>query len=133
MKFTNVAEAFNFYRNKTIEELEQRAQAINAEIDSNAEADIEALNIELRGIKEARENIELRSGNPGQGVNLLRPLGRINSQHLAASPAGESHAGQNLYSGCLSRPIGAQEAKDLPRIQPQSDAFERPLSTRIGF
>ena len=28
MKFTNVAEAFNFYRNKTIEELEQRAQAI---------------------------------------------------------------------------------------------------------
>lgn len=71
MKFTNVAEAFNFYRNKTIEELEQRAQAINAEIDSNAEADIEALNIELRGIKEARENIELRSGNPGQGVNVI--------------------------------------------------------------
>ena len=30
MKFTNVAEAFNFYRNKTVEELEQRAQAINA-------------------------------------------------------------------------------------------------------
>lgn len=71
MKFTNVAEAFNFYRNKTIEELEQRAQAINAEIDSNAEADIEALNIELRGIKEARENIELRSGSPGQGVNVI--------------------------------------------------------------
>lgn len=71
MKFTNVAEAFNFYRNKTIDELEQRAQAINAEIDSNAEADIEALNIELRGIKEARENIELRSGNPGQGVNVI--------------------------------------------------------------
>ena len=64
MKFKSVAEAFNFYRNKTVEELEQRAQAINAEIDSNAEADIEALNIELRGIKEARENIELyrRSG-----------------------------------------------------------------------
>ena len=71
--------------------------------------------------------------NPGQGVDLLRPLGRINSQHLAASPAGESHAGQNLYSGCLSRPIGAQEAKDLPRIQPQGDAFQRPLATGIVF
>ena len=65
MKFKTVAEAFNHYRNMDIAALEARAQAINQEIDTNAEADIEALNIELRGIKEARENIELRSGNQG--------------------------------------------------------------------
>ena len=82
---------------------------------------------------EAVVHLRMLCDNPGQGVDLLRPLGRINSQHLAASPAGESHAGQNLYSGCLSRPIGAQEAKDLPRIQPQGDAFQRPLATGIGF
>ncbi len=35
MKFNTVAEAFNFYRNRDIEELETRAQAINADIDSN--------------------------------------------------------------------------------------------------
>lgn len=70
MKFKSVAEAFNFYRGKDLKELEERAKAINAEIDSNPNADIEAFNIELRGIKEAKENAELRSGNP-TGLNLV--------------------------------------------------------------
>jgi len=61
MKFTTVAEAFNYYRTKTVEEMETRAKAIGAEIDSNADADVEALNIELKGIKEARDNAETRS------------------------------------------------------------------------
>lgn len=71
MKFKTVAEAFNHYRNMDVAALEARAQAINQEIDTNADADIEALNIELRGIKEARENIELRSGAQGAGLNLV--------------------------------------------------------------
>ena len=71
MKFKTVAEAFNFYRNKSVKELEERAQAINADIDSNPNTDIEAYNIELKGIKEAKENIELRSSNQGAGLNLV--------------------------------------------------------------
>lgn len=71
MKFKTVAEAFNFYRNKDVKELEARAAAINADIDSNPNADIEAYNIELRGIKEAKENIELRSAGQGAGLNLV--------------------------------------------------------------
>ena len=61
MKFKTVAEAFNFYRTKTVEEMQTRAAAIAAEIDNNADADVEALNIELKGIKEARDNAETRS------------------------------------------------------------------------
>lgn len=61
MKFTTVAEAFNFYRTKTVEEMQTRAAQIATEIDSNADADVAALNIELRGIKEARENVESRA------------------------------------------------------------------------
>jgi HK97 family phage major capsid protein len=71
MKFKTVAEAFNFYRNKTVEEMEARAAAINADIDSNPNADIEAYNIELRGIKEAKENVELRSATQAAGLNLI--------------------------------------------------------------
>lgn len=71
MKFNTVAEAFNFYRNKSVKELEERAQAINAQIDSDPNADIEAFNIELRGIKEARENIDLRSAGQAAGLNLV--------------------------------------------------------------
>lgn len=71
MKFKTVAEAFNFYRNKTVEEMEARAAAINADIDSNPNADIEAYNIELRGIKEAKENVELRSATQAAGLNPI--------------------------------------------------------------
>lgn len=61
MKFNTVAEAFNYYRTQSVEDMQKRAAAIGAEIDSNAEADVEALNIELKGIKEARDNAEARS------------------------------------------------------------------------
>ena len=61
MKFNTVAEAFNYYRTKSVEDMQKRAAAIGAEIDSNADADVEALNIELKGIKEARDNAESRS------------------------------------------------------------------------
>lgn len=71
MKFKTVAEAFNFYRTKEVAEMERRAQEIGHIIDTDENADIEALNIELRGIKEARENIELRSSNPAQGLNVI--------------------------------------------------------------
>ena len=61
MKFKTVAEAFNFYRTKTVEEMQTRAAQIATEIETNADADIDALNIELSGIKEARDNAESRS------------------------------------------------------------------------
>ena len=61
MKFNTVAESFNFYRTQSVEDMQKRAAAIGAEIDSNADADVEALNIELKGIKEARDNAEARS------------------------------------------------------------------------
>lgn len=71
MKFKTVAEAFNFYRVKSVQEMEQRAQEINKEIDTDVNADIEALNIELRGIKEAKENIELRSAGSGADLKVI--------------------------------------------------------------
>lgn len=61
MKFKSVAEAFNYYRTQAIDDMQKRAVEIGKEIDSNPDADIEALNIELRGIKEARENREMRN------------------------------------------------------------------------
>ena len=71
MKFKTVAEAFNFYRTKEVAEMERRAQEISNLIDTDENADIESLNIELRGIKAARENIELRNDNPAQGLNVI--------------------------------------------------------------
>ena len=61
MKFNTVAEAFNYYRTQSVEDMQKRALEIGKEIDTNAEADVAALNIELKGIREAKENAETRS------------------------------------------------------------------------
>lgn len=56
MKFKTIAEAFNFYRTKTVAEIETRAAEIKNEIATNSAADVEALNIEAEGLKQAKEN-----------------------------------------------------------------------------
>ena len=71
MKFKTVLEAFNYYKNMSVQDMEKRAQEINTEIDTDANADIEALNIELRGIKEAKENIELRAAGSGTDLKVI--------------------------------------------------------------
>lgn len=70
MKFKTVAEAFNHYRTMDVADMEKRAKEIDTLITTDANADIEALNIELRGIKEARENAELRN-DMGQTLNII--------------------------------------------------------------
>lgn len=74
MKFKTVAEAFNFYRAKEIAEMEKRAQEIGQLIDTDESVDIEALNIELKGIKEARDNAELRGVAPIRGFNVITKM-----------------------------------------------------------
>mgnify|MGYP000801235102 CR=1 FL=1 len=64
MKFKTIAEAFNHYRTATLEEIERRAAEIRNTIQTDAEADIDALNIELGGLAQAKENI---SGTPAGG------------------------------------------------------------------
>lgn len=72
MKFKNIAEAFNHYMNSSIKEIEQRAAEIGKLIDTDANADIASLNIELEGLKQAKANVEQRSaGTPGSGFNPI--------------------------------------------------------------
>lgn len=72
MKFKTVAEAFNYYRNFTLEALENRAQEIRNSIDTDANVDVAALNIELTGIAEAKKNItDKGSENRAQGMNVI--------------------------------------------------------------
>ncbi len=61
MKFENVAQAFNFYNQKTIAQIEKRAAEIESELSADG-ADVQSLNIELEGMKAAKENIEEAQG-----------------------------------------------------------------------
>jgi HK97 family phage major capsid protein len=87
MKFKTIAEAFNHYMNSSIKEIEQRAAEIGKIIDTDANADIASLNIELEGLKQAKANIEQRSaGTPGSGFN---PITGMNLERRASYDATE--------------------------------------------
>lgn len=66
MKFKSIAEAFNFYKAYTNEQLEQRANEINNMIETDQNVDIQALNIELTGIAEAKRNNDQKNEKPEQ-------------------------------------------------------------------
>lgn len=66
MKFKTIAEAFNHYRNATLEEIERRAAEIKGTIETDAEADVTTLNIELSGLKQAKENIQQQAAGGSQ-------------------------------------------------------------------
>lgn len=127
MKFTTVAEAFNFYRTKTVKELEERAAAINADIDSNPNADIEAYNIELRGIKEAKENIELRSSTQGAALNLV--TGRNLKGEEPKTFEGDDVVATPEYRSAFYKTLMGQKLNDSEKaaykavVEQRADAF----------
>ena len=96
MKFKTIAEAFNFYRTKTVEEMQTRAAQIATEIENNADADIDALNIELSGIKEARDNAESRSAAK-RTLSLLESMQTERRDAFTAENVFESAEYRNAF------------------------------------
>ena len=74
MKVKTIAEAFNHYRTSTLEEIERRAAEIKNIISTDASADVDALNIELDGLAQAKENVQSRSGQSGQQGGGFNPI-----------------------------------------------------------
>lgn len=71
MKFKTVAEAFNYYRNHSVGDIEKRAAEIGQLINNDPNVDIESLNIELDGLKQAKQNIEERSQQQSPALNHI--------------------------------------------------------------
>lgn len=87
MKFKTIAEAFNHYMNSSIADIEKRAAEIKQIVDTDPNADIASLNIELEGLKQAKANVEQRSaGTPGSGFN---PITGMNFERRASYEATE--------------------------------------------
>ena len=59
--FNTVQEAFNHYRNSSLEEIETRAAQIKGTIDNDPNADVTKLNIEIEGLNQAKQNIQDKS------------------------------------------------------------------------
>jgi HK97 family phage major capsid protein len=128
MKFKSVAEAFNFYKGKDVKDLDARAAAIEKEINTDANADIEALNIELRGIKEAKDNIEIRS-QAVPGLNIITGQGMqpnkpdFSKVDVIASPEYRSAFFKTLLGQELSDVEKDAYAAGVKEAEKRADAF----------
>lgn len=141
MKFKTVQEAFNHYRNSSIEEIEQRAAQIKGTIDNDPEADIISLNIEIEGLNQAKENNkekqaqqtqsnEQRSFNPVTGTQL-RGNTELNKDEIFASNEYRTAffkkmLGQNLSSVEQRAFNMAMEQQD---IEHRADSFSSSSNT----
>ena len=90
--FNTVQEAFNHYRNASLEDIETRAGEIRGTIENDPEADVTKLNIEIEALNQAKTNIkekeqeqvEQRSYNPITGTQL-RGHQEINKDNVFGS------------------------------------------------
>lgn len=115
MKFKTIAEAFNFYKDYTADQLEQRAAEIKGLIERDANVDINALNIELMGIKEAKENLaDKKHETRGAAMNL------ITGQSQGAKPTfdAETVFDTKEYRNAFLKTLVGQQLNDV-----EKDAF----------
>lgn len=134
MKFTSVAEAFNYYRNHTLEQIEKRATEIGQIIDTDPNTDIQALNIELDGLKEAKANLEQRSaGNTGIPAGFTPVTGMNFNQQGQQVPKGDIFASAEYRSAFFKSLLGQKltdvetktfnKAMEIVELERRADAF----------
>lgn len=133
MKFKTIAEAFNYYRNSNILDIEKRATEIGSIIDTDPNTDIESLNIELEGLKQAKTNIEERTQIPnnGKGFNPITGMNFNNNQNKV--PEGDIFSSKEyrsaFYKNLLGQKLTEVENKTFTRameivdVEKRTDAF----------
>lgn len=133
MNFNTVEEAFNHYRNSSIEDIETRAGQIRGTIENDPEADITKLNIEIEGLNQAKENIkdkeqesmnkenqEQRSYNPITGTQI-KGQHEISSDNIFSSPEYRSA----FFKQMLGQNLTEVETRAFNMAMAQQDAEHR--------
>ncbi len=143
MKFSTVAEAFNYYRNASIEEIEKRAATLKGTIETDAEADITVINIELEGLQQAKKNQqekqtdkkpeqegqqeqqEQRGFNPITGMSFRGASAEATTGDVFAS----AEYRNAFYKSLLGQQLNAAEASayrraaEIAQAERRADAF----------
>ena len=124
MKFKTIAEAFNFWNTKTITEIEARAAEIKNLVETDPAADVDALNIEVAGLQQAKANLEERSQNFIQ--TTFSPLASMNFNNGASQEAetGDVYASQEYRSAFFKTLLG-RDLNQSERVAMNRAQFER--------
>src|SRR5699024_10681782 len=130
MEFKTVQDAFNHYRNSSLEEIENRAAQIKGTIDNDPTADITTINIEIEGPNDTKENIkdnqhgknnmeERKQFNPITGTNFKHEL--VPSEYVFESPEYRTA----FYKTMLGQSLTDVEERTFNQAMDQQDAERR--------
>ncbi|WP_145422124.1 phage major capsid protein [Staphylococcus hominis] len=112
--FKTVQEAFNHYRNTSLEEIETRAAQIKGTIDNDPNADVTKLNIEIEGLNQAKQNIQdkSQSSNEGTEQRSFNPITNMNFTRQNEVPK-ENIFGSNEYRSAFFKTMLGQKLSDV--------------------
>ncbi len=129
--FNTVQEAFNHYRNASLEDIETRAGQIRGTIENDPEADVTKLNIEIEGLNQAKENIkekekeevEQRSYNPITGTQFKKQ--DVPKENIFGSPEYRSAFFKTMLGQELSNVEQRtfNHAMDIQKSEHRADEF----------
>lgn len=135
MNFETTQEAFNYWNVKTIEEIETRASEIKLMVETDPEADISVLSVEVDGLKQAKENKEAKvdeqeersrlssilNFNPITGTSVNKGEKETMNENVIATP--------EYRSAFLKTMLGRELNKDEQRAMNQMQMEQRAANT----
>lgn len=132
MKFKTIAEAYNHYKAMTAEQIEARAAEIRHIIETDANADVAALNIEAEGMEQAMNEKRSQQGGQGSGVEFrgFHFLGGANFQGQGSEEArtGDVFASTEyrnaFYKKLLGQDLNTVERAAWDRAQSEQRAAD---------
>ncbi|MFT8341358.1 MAG: phage major capsid protein [Clostridium beijerinckii] len=148
MKFNTVAEAFNYYRNFNLGAIETRAAQIKGEIDTDPNADITSINIEIEGLNQAKQNIQEKQPGTQPGAKAdeetpaqrsqFNPITSRNFNNNVEVPKGDIFASNEYRSAFYKNMLGQKltdseertykRAMEIVDTEKRADAFSTTTS-----
>lgn len=140
--FKNIAEAFNFYNGKSIEDIEKRAQEVKGMIETDPDVDIKSLNIELTGLAQAKENVQDKEKD-AQADPQARSFNFITGSTFKDGASAEAVKGDvyasaeyrsAFYKSLMGKELNAVERGALERayeMEKRSDAYTTSGNTPV--
>lgn len=127
MEFKTIQEAFNYYRNHSVTDIEKRATEIGQVIDTDANADVSSLNMELDGLKEAKTNVEQRSqGNQGGNFNPITGMNFNQNKEVPKENIFESTEYRSaFYKTMLGQKLTDIETRTFDQAMEQQETERR--------
>ena len=111
MEFATVQEAFNHYRNASLEDIEQRAADIKGTIEQDPDADIVKLNVEIEGLNEAKKN--LKDKKEDDNMEERSQFNPITGRNFTESVPTENVFESQEYRSAFYKTMLGQELSDV--------------------